>query len=207
MKRLILVVVTVFSIALTITACGDNDGKSLLEKKAKENKSKRETAAKLVQSKIASIEKQFNGILFPPKNIEAHTYAYKIQDYFNKTADKTHLFSGFIYDVKKIDKGYRVTGEIKLGQSWMGTDKVIINLSASAELVKALANLRTPNYRLRKFYNPHLIIARINSVDSKMYTSISVNGDRDYVRSWRESHRRLVFNGELIKTLLWKKLK
>ena len=147
------------------------------------------------QLKIAEMEKKFDAVYFPPKQIDGRSFTYEVQEFFKKHAGDTVVFRGYLKDIEASKENALVEfvciGERFLLSAANVRFRFAVSKSDVGEFMKA------KDYLERDYF----IAARIMDVKIVRTYECHGNGDGENLEVDAEVSRGIAVTGQLIKAV------
>lgn len=165
-----------FSLVMVLAGCGPSQDEQLAQKEAgKKDHLQEEKQEK--QYQIAEVEREFNAIYFPPPEINASSFTYEIQKFFEVHKEDNIVFEGHLEDIETSENNILVEFVYPIGSLFFSTNIAVrFRLTATESNISKLleAKRRNTMFSLNHRYYiegpDFLVIAEINDIQRvRMY--------------------------------------
>lgn len=184
-------------LAILFIGCGP----SYEERKAQSRKTQEEE-----KRKIEEVERKFNAVYFPPQEIKATSFTYKIQKFFEIHADNTIVFKGYLEDLEASENNVIVEFVCPIGEFYSLTNMAIrfrltVPENNVGEFLKAKrSDLMLPS--LLYFDEPdYFVISKIMNIQRVRKYEFDGSANGEEVEIEAEVSRGLVATGRIIKAI------
>lgn len=192
---------------MALAGCGQTQDERHAQKEA-ERKDHLQKERQEKQRQIAGVEREFNAIYFPPPEIEATSFTYEIQKFFEVHKEDTIVFEGHLEDIEASENNVLVEFLYPIGSLFFGT-KIAIRFRLTAtesnidELLEAKRRntLFSLNHRYYIDGPDFLVIAKINDIQRVRMYEFGGSANGEEVKIQAEDSKGLVASGHLIKAI------
>ena len=157
------------SILSIIISCSDTQNDNQVKDK------EQESFLQIEEAKNQLIQK-YNAVYFPPDSIDASSFTYEIQNFFEKQSQELFAFEGFLEDIEQVNDEVVIEFLCPIGEhSVIELEFIRLRLSITIDHIQQFHSNTADDYSmkfLRYFDTPdYLIIASIDDVrKSQIFT-------------------------------------
>ena len=183
------------------------------DESSQERRSKQETERKeriaqqkeIISMEIAALEKRYDAIYFPPKQINASSYTYEIQDFFASTSSKPHIFPAFIEDIVRTPT--KLLGEftVVFGDIFLRPQNIRLRLVVPENKVRQLLEAKPGDsiFSFIRYYgkSDFWIIANVTEVQKLRRLEFEGSAQGDEIEIEQSEAKGLIFSGQLIEAI------
>jgi len=156
-------------IFLLVIGCGESQYNKQVKEKEQENFMQ-------IEELRNQIIQKYNAVYFPPDNIDANSFTYEIQNFFNKQTQKLFAFEGYLEDIEQANDKIIIEFLCPIGKSSViDIEFIRFRLSITRDLIQQFHSNNVDDFSmpfLHYLHDPdYLIIASIDDVrNSRIYT-------------------------------------